>query len=258
MTAPADVRAWLRESGEEVSARGPLAQADIDRYEAAHAAGPDWDAADDANFGDEPSEAGPPPPEVEAERKPRTVATPKPAARLGGWRKARTRKPKGKARPRVPVDDLIAGVWRGLAGFARPLPATSRLLKIQAPVAGVILEDTVKGTVVDHWLQPLARTTKGAEAVFALLGPPVLVTAIQLQPDSAPFILPVLRESMLMWCRVAGPKMADAMKREVEFEAEFGQNVDELLAFLFSDPATAQSEEERVRKVQEAMQGAAA
>jgi hypothetical protein len=256
MTDAALVRAWLRESGEEVSARGPLAQADIDRYETAHAAGPDWDAADDANFGDDLSEAGPPPAD-EVERKPRTVATPKPAARIAGWRKARARKPKGKAKPRVPVDDLIAGVWRGLAGFARPLPATSRLLKIQAPVAGVILEDTVKGTVVDHWLQPLARTSKSAEAIFALAGPPILVTAVQLQPDSAPFILPLLRESLLSWCKIAGPKMADALKRETEFEAEFGQDVDQMIAFLFSD-ALVEDEEQAVRAQQQAMQDAAA
>ena len=256
MTTQAEVRAWMRESGEDVGTRGTVAQSDIDRYEAAHAPGPDYPPGmndDDFTI----SEPGPPPADA-AEKKPRNIATPTPAAKFGAWRKGKAKaKPKGKAKPRVPVDDLIAGLWRGLAGFARPLPATSRLLKIQAPVAGVILEDTVKGTIVDHWLQPLARTTKGAEAVFALLGPPVLVTAIQLQPDSAPFILPVLRESMLMWCRVAGPKMADAMKREVEFEAEFGQNVDELLAFLFSDP-TEQGEEERVRAAQQAMQDTAA
>ncbi len=105
----------------------------------------------------------------------------------------------------------------------------------------------------------------GGEALFALLGPPVLVTAIQLQPDSAPFILPVLRESLLSWCKVAGPKMAEAMKREMEFESEFGQNVDEMLAFLFSqpddpdDPAAAMAaEEEAVRRAQQSLQDAVA
>jgi len=257
MTEPttAEVRAWMRESGEEVGARGTISQSDRDRYEAAHAPGPDYpQGMTDADF--DTSEPGPPPAD-EIEKKPRNIATPKPAERFSSWRKAKAKsKPKGKAKPRVPVDDLIAGVWRGLAGFARPLPATSRLLKIQAPVAGVILEDTVRGTVVDKWMQPLARTTKGAEAMFALLGPPIMVTAIQLQPDSAPFILPVLRESMLTWCKVAGPRMAAAMKREIEFEAEFGSSVDELLAFLFADPGQtdATAEEENIRKAQQVIQ----
>src|SRR6185437_8470244 len=143
------------------------------------------------------------------------------------------KKPGAKPKPRVPVDDLIAGVWRGLAGFARPLPATSRLLRLQAPVAGAVLEDTVRNTVVDKWLQPLAHTTASGEAMFALLGPPLMVTALQLQPQSAPFIMPVLRESLLIWCKIAGPKMEAAMRREREFEAEFGADVDDLIAQLF-------------------------
>lgn len=252
MTA-ADVRAWLRESGEDVPARGPLAQADIDRYEAAHAPGPDYpEGMTDADF----DLTEPEPPPVEPETRPRTVATVKPAARFGNWRKAQGKK-KGKPKPRVPVDDLIAAVWRGLAGVARPLPATSRLLKIQAPVAGVILEDTVKGTVVDHWLQPLARTSKNAEAVFALAGPPILVAACEMNPQAAPLILPVLRESLLSWCKIAGPKMADALKRETEFEEEFGQDVDQMMAFLFADVAGA-DEDAAVRAQQQGMQDAAA
>jgi hypothetical protein len=238
----------MREQGLEPPDRGPIAQADIERFEAAHAA---QDDGIEVEPDDEPG-----PGEPEAERRPRTVGVAKAPSPLARWRKAKP-KARKKTRPRVPVDDLIAGVWRGLAGFARPLPATSRLLKIQAPVAGVILEDTVKGTVVDGWLQPLARGTKGAEAMFALAGPPVLVTAIQLQPDAAPFILPLLRESLLSWCKIAGPKMAAALKRETEFEAEFGQDVDQMIAFLFSDPAGG-DEDAAVRAQQEAMQGAAA
>jgi hypothetical protein len=153
----------------------------------------------------------------------------------------------------VPVDDLIAGLWRGLAGFARPLPATSRLLKLQAPVAGVILEDTVKGSVVDRWLQPLARTSKAGEAMFVLAAPPLMVAAIELDPSKAPFIMPVLRESMLRWCKIAGPKMADALKREREFEEQFGEDVDELLAMLFDKAADPAGDEAMIRETQEAM-----
>jgi hypothetical protein len=131
-------------------------------------------------------------------------------------------------------------------------------------VAGLILEDTVRNTTVDKWLQPLARAQQSGTAMFALAGPPILVTALQLQPQSAPFILPVLRESLLAWCKVAGPKMADALKREREFEDQFGGNVDEILAFILADMIpdapgmTPEEEEERVRATQEAMQNAGA
>ena len=142
-------------------------------------------------------------------------------------------------------------MWRGLSGLC-PLPATSRLLKIQAPVAGIILEDTVKGTVIDRFMQPVARLEKSGEDVYALLGPLVCVTAVQLQPDAAPFIIPVLRHSMLTWMKVAGPKMVQAMKQEALFEEEFGQTVDELIAFLFSDPSgDMQQEEERIHAAQQ-------
>ena len=253
----ADIRAWMRDNGETPPARGTIAESDRQRYEAAHAPGPDYpEGMTDADF--DTSEPDGPPADV-AETRPRTIATPKAAERFTSWRKGKAAKPKpkGKAKPRVPVDDLVAAVWRGLAGVARPLPAASRLLKIQAPVAGVILEDTVKGTVVDKWLQPLARTSKGAEAMFALAGPPVLVAAIEMNPASAPIVLPILRESLLTWCKIAGPKMADALKRETEFETEFGQDVDQMMAFLFQDVAAA-DEDEAVRAHQAAMQESAA
>jgi hypothetical protein len=252
----ADIRAWMRDNGETPPARGTIAESDRARYEAAHAPGPDYpQGMSDADF--PTSEPDGPPADV-TEVRPRSISTPKAAQRFGDWRKKSAKgKPKGKAKPRVPVDDFIAAVWRGVAGVARPLPATSRLLKIQAPVAGVILEDTVKGTVVDKWLQPLARTSKGAEAMFALVGPPVIVAALEINPQYAPLLAPVLRESLLSWCKIAGPKMKDALQRETEFEAEFGQDVDQMIAFLFQDVPAA-DEDAEVRARQQAMQENAA
>jgi hypothetical protein len=53
--------------------------------------------------------------------------------------------------------------------------------------------------------------------------------------------------------------MTEAMAREREFEEEFGQNVDEMLAFLFMAPGgSAADEEAAVRAAQERMQAAAA
>jgi hypothetical protein len=249
MATAAEIRRWAIDQGLDVPGRGPLPPHLTDAYDAWHGTDNDIDDGQDA-------EPGPPPADT-AERKPRSIRTP----RAASWRnRARG---KGKARPRakhprVPVDDLIAGLWRGAAGFARPLPPTSRLMKIQAPVAGAILEDVVKGTAIDRLLQPLARTTAGAEALFALAGPPIMVTALQLQPDMEPFIMPLLRESLLRWCKIAGPKMKEALAREKEFEDEFGATVDDMIAMLFAPPGPLIEEDQQVRSMQENMQPGAA
>ena len=259
----ADIRAWWRERGGEISARGPVTDDLRARYNAEHAGQSepaDLEPGDD-EFGPDITIPGPPPAD-EVEAKPRTVATPRAGRfRLGRDKSGDKKKPKHK---RVPVDDAIAVLWRGLAGIARPLPATSRLLKIQAPVAGIILEDTVRGTIVDRVLQPFARTSKNAEALAVLLGPPALVTAMQMNPQIVPFAMPALRELMLRMVKVAGPKMTEAMKIDKEFEEEFGGTVDDLIALLFEDltvhegETPEQAEEAAVRRVQEAMQEAAA
>jgi len=255
-----EIRAWLRDQGDNVSDRGPISTAARARYELAHGFR-ESDGPDDADF--DVSEPGPPPDPEAAEAKPRTIATPR-TARLP-WKRPGAAKGRARARhKRVPLDDTIATVWRGLAGLARPLPATSRLLKLQAPVAGVILEPVVRDTVVDRLLQPLARTTKGGEALAVLLGPPALVTAMQLNPQTIPFLMPALRELLLRMVKVAGPSMSEAMKIDRAFEEEFGGNVDDMIAMLFAGvfeeaPAmSAEEEEAAIRRAQEAMEATAA
>jgi hypothetical protein len=260
----ADIRAWAREQGWTIGDRGQLPKAIREAYSAAHGASngsappdpaPDYDPGmTDADF--TISEPGPPPADELEEKKPRTIAVPR-KTKFGFGKKTKT---PGRRKPRVPVDDLISTIWRGLAGMARPLPPTSRMLKIQAPVAGVLLEDVVKDTVVDRVLQPIARSTQGAEALAVLVGPPVLVTAMTLNPEAAPFLMPPLRELMLRMVKVAGPKMSEALKQEREFEDAYGGTVDQLIASLFADvpdqenpAAAAEAEEENVRAAQEAM-----
>jgi hypothetical protein len=252
MSDAQDIRDWARAQGRPVNERGTISTQLRADYEAAQLEAAFDTEPDDADFGDI-AEPGPPPADV-TEKRPRSIATPRAGGRWGRGKPKPGAKGRARAKPRVPVDDLIATVWRGLAGMARPLPATSRLLKIQAPVAGVILEGTVKGTVVDTWLQPLARGTEGAEALLVLAGPPLLVAAMELDPSKVPFLLPVARELMLRWCKVAGPKMAEAMKRDNEFEAEFGTTVDNILALLQRE-LPAEDEDAAVRDLQDAMQG---
>jgi hypothetical protein len=255
MSDAQDIRDWARAQGRPVNERGTISTQLRADYEAAQLEAAFDTEPDDADFGDI-AEPGPPPADV-TEKRPRSIATPRAATSRNRWGRG---KAKGKAKAkkaRVPVDDLIATIWRGLAGMVRPLPATSRLLKIQAPVAGAVLEPVIKGTVVDTWLQPLARTTEGAEALIVLAGPPILVAAMELDPSKVPYLLPVARELMLRWCKIGGPKMAEALKRDNEFEEQFGATVDSILSVLQTELAP-EDEDAAVREVQETMQGAAA
>jgi hypothetical protein len=263
----ADIRDWLRGQGEIVPDRGPLSKAAKSRYDLAHPGGPATPAAEDDGFGeDEPTQydladPGPPPP---AEVRPRNVAVPK-TPRMPWRRDKATGKAKAKPKhKRVPLDDTIATAWRFLGSLAKPLPATSRLIKIQAPVAGRLLEPIVRDTIVDRLLQPIARTTEGAEAVAVLIGPPAVITAMQLNPNIIPFAMPLLRELLMRMVRVAGPAMGEAMKQEREFEEQFGGSVDDLIALLLSEivvpegQSADQAEAEVVRRAQEAMSASVA
>jgi hypothetical protein len=86
--------------------------------------------------------------------------------------RAPRRGPRGK---RIPLDTDIADAW---AFFGRRLEGTphyptGRMLTYQAPGAGVILDRTVAGTLVDTVvLQPLARSRdKYEDAAFLIAGP---------------------------------------------------------------------------------------
>jgi hypothetical protein len=279
MTAsPDEIRQWARDNGHELGDRGRIPTTIRDAYHSAHngdaPAGPGPDYPDGMTDDDFLTDPGLPPGDDE-EKQPRRPPRIKPSSPGGGWRsrfgrekgKSSNRKAKPK-RPRVPVDEIISGGWRILARVAQPVPALQRTLKVQAPVAGLLLEDVVKDTFLDMMLQPLARAQRQGKAVAALAGPPMLVTAISLHAAQAtaagqmpnPIFMSVaqtaLRESLMLWIDVAGPRFEEALKREREFEEHYGQDVDEFMAWLFAPPADPRdaaataAEEDAVRRAQ--------
>lgn len=265
---PAQIRAWARDQeGLEVNIKGALPDEVLAAYEAAHPNG-NGDLAADVTMPDVPPAEGP---AETAERKPRRPRAPAAPARGWGARLgfARDRKAKPKAKvPRVSTDEIIGGAWRILARVAAPVPPLQRTLKVQAPVAGMLLDDSVKGTALDPVLQVVARAQQKGKAVAALLGPPMIVTMLTLhiqkaaiagQPPSPAVIgfgTEALRESLMIWMDVAGPKFEAAMKREQDFEAQYGQSVDAMIEWLMSPPvnpadeAAAAAEAEAIRRAQ--------
>jgi len=285
MTATAaEIRAWAQqEGGYDLPARGNIPIHVRDAYDAAHpgsngssgfstpdeAGQPDYPDDDfAAAFADDPPDM----PEDTGETPPKKPGASRSRGgqrgrktRFGFGRKPGSGKPKRK---RIPVDDLIGSAWGVLARLATPLPPLQRTLRVQAPVAGILLEDAVKDTAADIILQPVARLAQQGKTVSALLGPPMIVTAISLHVAQAqaagampnPIFLSVaqeaLRGSLMTWMDVAGPRFEEALAKEKEFEEKYGQGVDEFMTWLFSpavnpeDRAAAEAEEDAIRRAQ--------
>jgi hypothetical protein len=288
MPTASDIRAWARDNGHDVPDRGNIPTTIRALYDAAHphpngtadTSHPDYPDDDfETAFIDPPDDDGEAFDEsVMAEEKPRRPKAGNSRRGNSSTNPGKTRfwqrgskagaGSKAKKRPRVSTEDMLGGAWRLMAKIATPLPPLNRTLRIQAPVAGMLLEDVVKDTAADTFLQPLARLAGQGKVVSALLGPPVIVTALmmhvqqraQMQPPQEPnpfFICAgteALRSSLMTWAELTEGKILIAAKREADMEARFGQSVDELIAFLLSPPAaTAEAvaaEEEAIRRAQ--------
>jgi Lsr2 protein len=253
-----EVRSWARENGHTVKERGKMSAAVMAAYNDAHP-GAEYEPADsypDPDFDTAFADVA----ETAPRRPPRTAGARKGWFGLGGRDKGKGGK-KDK-RPRVSVEDLLSAAWRGLAGAAKPIPPVYRVLRVQAPVAGMLLEDAVKDSAVDALLQPFARLAQTGTAIQALVGPPLFTAAISMHTAQCtaagatpnPLFMHVatdcLRSSLMAWLDVAGPKFEQAMRREKEFEEHYGQSVDDMMAWMFSASADHETEEANIRYAQ--------
>jgi len=273
----AEARAILREHGEEPPKRGTLGTSWRERAQELADFGPqpsgngaepadDYDqgvTADDfggvstaADPPDVPAAAAVPEQREQAPRRPRrphmSLADRVRAAGTSGKDKP---KPKGKKHhPRVRVDGLISRGWDVLGGLAtRVDPPLGRCLMMQAPVAGLILEDVVKGTFVDRALQPVARAEDKAEKVAALVAPPLLVAGLEAsqrlpepQRKAREAILwPLLVESLVLSERVAGA-YADEVIARAQQDGPARERATRLASVIFAvpteEPATSEPE----------------
>jgi len=170
--------------------------------------------------------------------------TPEHRPDTGSWFARRKRERKAKApvpgQRRVSIESIVSGVWGFgalmLSKEPRALPV-ARCLDMQAPVAGIVVNDVAKGTVLDRVLQPLARAGEKGGKAAGLIGPPLLVAAITYNPSLYPVIKPALRMSMMQWLEVSAPAMKKAQDRAARFAEKFGDvDIDGMIDALFAPP----------------------
>ena len=264
----AEIRAWALANDVEVSDRGRVGAATRDAYSAAHNGSPaaapsyppgmtddDFDLAEADEPGDDPDmiEARPRPvtPKVSA----KSAATNlRQRFKRGKTSGKRTTKPK----PRVSTAELIGSGWRIAAKIAQPLPPMYRTLRLQSVIAGPLLDDAVKGTLVDPFLQPLARLSRAGETVSALVAPNLAIGAMawhlqQTGGEPNPVIMQacqeMLRHGLIAMMRVGGDAFAAQLAKDQADEERYGGDVEMIMAFILAEPAAPDQEEANIARM---------
>lgn len=271
MPDDSDIRAVLREHGVSVPQRGKLSAAHRKEYNRICGISEDEDQGDepagwddDDRLGDDATGAAAPPgdgPGVRGERQPRRPRS-SGSSGIGSLfgRNSRGKRRRGKAKPRVPVDRVISRFWEFAARAAMPVSGpVSTTLRLQAPIAGLVLEDTFRETLIDRALQPVARAEERGEKVVALVGPPLLVAAIQAaQGMEEParqlrlaVLEPLLVEALTLWVKVADDKLVTARER-IEQDTEIREAVQELLETIFPRAEVISEDDEQADSEQQA------
>lgn len=211
-----DIREWAKAKGIDIGERGRI-PADVRKLYNEDASAPVVDMPDVPP----PSEETPPRTERATGETPPGPPPPRPK----WWqRKPHTEPRDRRAHKRVPLETWAARAWKGLAYVtgAGATP-TSRCLNMQAPVAGIIVDDMLKGTAVDMMLQPLARMGEGGKDVAALVGLPLLVAVTERQPMLYPYTRPLMAEAATEWVLIAGPAMRKAKARAAKVAEELAE-----------------------------------
>lgn len=225
---PSDnIREWGRTNGFEVPEEGRLP--------------PGLRSAFDARIRDDETAVDAAPEVTDNDERPPALVKPTTVERVRGMAaraKAANAPVRGarssKARkPRVSTEKALSWLWSGAASLANSFnPAVSRVMSMQAPMAGMILEDKVKNTIADKVLQPIARGLDSGNTAMALIGPPLFIQALTMRPERAPQIVPMLRASLRSWVVVAGSKIEAQVEEDKEFEEKYGKKIDEMLEYI--------------------------
>lgn len=220
------IRKWALETGryDDLSEMGPI-PAHIRRdFREAHADMPEGEPAPVA-----PPDASEPIEEVAPKLQPDEPVISRVASRV---RKARTSKPRGR-KVRLSVASLISEGWQYLAiGVSRFSAPVGWMMDNQAPVAGLVLDEPIAGTVLDKILQPFAKVEQTFDPVNALIGPLVCAYLMDRFPDQQDKIIPRLRKSLMSYARVTAPYYDKLEETETQLSEQFGGRIDDIIESL--------------------------
>ena len=263
MASTAEMRAWLRDEGHDVPDRGRLSPALIQLFEDGQDNAVDIDLPDadviDIGLPDEPEPERTVDPEV---RPSRTRAKQSASTRsqsflsrmLAGDDKGKpgTKKPARK-QGRVSLEKLVTRGYQMAGRILTPIsPAASMCLRVQAPMAGVMLNDIATGTVMDRILQPAARAEQKLDVVFALTVPPLACMGLEMTGGMEPtpdvlfrrgILQQMLRESLRTGLELS-EKYGEQIAASVQREAKYDSEVDSRISVIFGIvPATTEQPE---------------
>jgi hypothetical protein len=272
MASTTDVRAWLKTQGVDVADRGKLKREYHEQYEAANPGGQledslpgqseilergdDYDqGVTEADFITADDPPGPPAKLAPAEpvghadeRRPRAVAsTRKPRKsfreRVWGGEGTKPKRPATKHK-RVSLRGLAEDAFLDAAWTFQALPPIEKILYLQAPLAGVIIEDTVRGTALDGVAQVAARADqkfKSVESLTAVLW----VTGIMLRgrrdesgeysPETK-LMFAGLRHALLSMTRTVERFDFEEQKAKAEELRTASGQIDAMIAYIFEMP----------------------
>lgn len=161
--------------------------------------------------------------------------------------------PKTKTRKaRSSTSALLAMAWGGggslLIRSGADVPV-GRVLQLQAPMAGEILDKLVARTWVDRLLQPLAAKTDEMEALGALVLLPIVVAAAERSPEGQALV-PIMRQlveaNLVALAPVVKKQKADAAKfaaavKDLDLGMPEGMDpVEAILGSIFAPPPNAE------------------
>lgn len=153
----------------------------------------------------------------------------------------------GSLRGRVSAADTIADVWAAGGTLAARSPKhvpLGRYMQWQSPVAGEMLDDAVKGSVVDRLvLQRVVKARGRLDLAGAVLLPPLLIYMIENNPAMMPTLGPILESQI----RNSLPLMVPAIKK-MKAKAKASE---EAAAELFADDPDFNPNEDPVKQILE-------
>lgn len=281
MANTTDVREWAKTQGIPVGDKGKIRAELHARYEAEHGGprpevdfGDDDDVqVDDADFEPDTEPAESPAgdaQQADAEARPRRIRRSKGQAarsfreRVWGGEGSKAKRP-AKKHPRVSLKGFAEDAFLDAAWAFQAAPPLEKILYLEAPIAGQIVEDTFKGTIVDKALQPAARVDRQFKALEGLTAP-LWVAAIMAKgrkDDNGNYspqtvlMFGGLRHALLSMSRSVEINF-DEQREKAESLRSASGDIDRAIAWLFEMPGGDDMTEEQLQAMAAMQQARAA